>query len=293
MRGRGGMDGDIGVAARRARKGLLLSQEQVADAAGVSVSSVARLERGDGVSDETLKAVCAVVGLDAAALRGAELVSPDPLPAARGPDRPSGRRRALRLAAAWALACVPLSLIGVELGVQASILGSAPQREGVTEMLQQSAVRLRVAEINKAAVAYSSILPADAPDRGWQPWKQGYQVQWSICGRQQSGIVAVATTWDLANLNGVPVCSERGIPSIVVRRDDASTEFVLGPLEPKLARGLLALLTPDPSVSVQAIATATSDMPGPEPAWSDPRLGPAPLPVEPEGFLRIRLGRAS
>ena len=49
-----------------ARKALRMSQEILAQAAGVSVRTVARVEGGERASDETMKAICAVLGLEPA-----------------------------------------------------------------------------------------------------------------------------------------------------------------------------------------------------------------------------------
>ena len=55
-----------------ARKALMMSQEVLAQAAGVSVRTVARVEGGERASDETMKALCAVLRLEPAPCRDAD-----------------------------------------------------------------------------------------------------------------------------------------------------------------------------------------------------------------------------
>lgn len=53
---------------RRARASARMTQRHLAAAAGVSERTVSRAERGDPVAAESVRALCAVLGLDAAAL---------------------------------------------------------------------------------------------------------------------------------------------------------------------------------------------------------------------------------
>jgi transcriptional regulator with XRE-family HTH domain len=69
---------DIATAIRRQREAQRMTQEHLADAAGVSARTVQRAERGDPLSAEAARALCAVLGLDAAAL--------PPRPATAGTD---------------------------------------------------------------------------------------------------------------------------------------------------------------------------------------------------------------
>jgi transcriptional regulator with XRE-family HTH domain len=53
---------------RNARSALRMTQRHLADAARVSVKTVMRAERGDAISDENVRALCAVLSIDIASL---------------------------------------------------------------------------------------------------------------------------------------------------------------------------------------------------------------------------------
>jgi len=73
--------GDASSILRRARASARMTQRHLAAAAGVSERTVSRAERGDSVAAESVRALCAVLGLDAAAL---------PAPKEAGQDAGSG-----------------------------------------------------------------------------------------------------------------------------------------------------------------------------------------------------------
>lgn len=64
----------LGSDARLRRQRMLMTQAHLADAAGLSLATIKRLERGENVSFETMRAVAAVLGTDAGA------PAPDPVP---------------------------------------------------------------------------------------------------------------------------------------------------------------------------------------------------------------------
>lgn len=61
-------DNGLAAALRRAREALHLSQAELAARAGVSMQTVSRVERGMPVAGDTVRAVAAAMGIDAAAL---------------------------------------------------------------------------------------------------------------------------------------------------------------------------------------------------------------------------------
>ena len=177
-------------------------------------------------------------------------------------------------------------------GLDAAAPRGQVMKDGLQDFMEQVVVQRRAGEVNKASAAYSALLPADAPDRGWAPWKQAKSYRWLSCVNLHSGIYPAVVNRDLTYLGGIPECRDRDIPSLVVRHDDEATEFVVGPLPGPLTRRLLSLLTGDRSVSVLAIAGDSPELPGPEPDWVDPRRGGGPAVPDGDGYVRIRVGRA-
>jgi len=285
-----------GTRVREARKGRLLSQEQLALAAGVSVSSVARLERGDLVSPETLKSVCAVLDLDAVGLYAAAPSAPAvPAPGAAGTPVPARSRWPARLARFGVVAAVGgfLALFGIEMGLQASHVTEAPRIEALHASMYSIAAFRRAKELNRAAATYSALLPADDPDRAWQPWDQDRPMKWLSCGTKASGVGAALVTGNALDLFGLADCRDVGIAQVVVRRDAEETEALLGPMPRAAWRDLAGLLTSDPSVAVSVLVSERADLPGPDPDWLDPRRRTLPEGAEGPAYLRVRLARAA
>lgn len=83
----GGIDAAQGAALHGARRRLRMTQGQLAAAAGVSERTVRRAERGLPLSDEVARSLCAVLGLDAASVGGADRDAGRPA----GPSLPSLR----------------------------------------------------------------------------------------------------------------------------------------------------------------------------------------------------------
>lgn len=49
---------------KRARRALLLTQQEVADKAGIDIANVCRIEKGTNHSELAIRKVCKVLGID-------------------------------------------------------------------------------------------------------------------------------------------------------------------------------------------------------------------------------------
>ena len=102
----------------RLRRTRNMTQARLAQACGVSTRTVKRAERGEALSDETVLAICAVLGCSAT-----DIVAPVPPPAARPCPGDGGVGRVLRAIAWGAVAALALNLVA--LGVGGSMVDGA------------------------------------------------------------------------------------------------------------------------------------------------------------------------
>lgn len=296
---------------RAAREALLISQDQLAQAAGVSVSTIARLERGRQVSAESLKAVCAVLQFNAGDLRAAAMAPPpeptappEPAAVSRDPDDamtpapPGGlaRRIAVRMASVLGLGAASylLSLAAMDVAAQTSRLELAPYRATYQDYLRGMTTLLTTREVNMASKRYSSAVPKTDREGEWEPWRTIKPVTWFTCGATSmlgaSIVRIVGLTPDVGDS-----CQEHGIPMRMTRRDGERTDFLVGPLPRRDLDLFLVYLTGDPSVRIRAAITPIGDVPSEGKTWFDPR-SQAGFPAGADGakeFLHLRLSSES
>jgi transcriptional regulator with XRE-family HTH domain len=289
---------------KAARDALLYSQEQLAKASGVSVSTIARMERGSVVSAESLKSVCAVLGLDAVSLKGACAdAAPDPTAKGMPPDPgidagPAAVRKrgwagivhVLRRDLAVCAASIVLCLFVVEGVLQTSAVTFADRRIGRDEMFLSIALLMSAAEVNRAAVLHSAALPSDHPDRSWKPWSRYRPWIWHACGTGSLLRMALVKEAD----GDGSQCSERSLPQRLSRRDADRTEFVVGPVTRDELVTYAGLLTGDPTIALTAYASPIGDLPPDDATWTDPRSATwAPGPgLGNRLFLHLRVSKA-
>lgn len=147
----------LGEYIRRLRRARNLSQEDLAERAGISVSTLSRIERGEVIpSFETLRELAAALGVEAEAL--ARLAHPDeePAPAASpSPTEPGpGQQEPARPVFARAPVTAASVGAGAQLGELARVRGWDPEAVLAADRIQ-AAVALR--ELGRAAGALDTL----------------------------------------------------------------------------------------------------------------------------------------
>lgn len=309
---------------RSAREAKPWTQAQLGDAAGVSTRTIMRVERDEDTSAETLLSLCAALDIPASALprpsrpqaagpgqaptgdaadapppplpaESASSASPDPDPASglapsvedgpAGPPRMAARAwRALSVCSA----VLSLTTIGLVVGLQLAWSTVTPHLATSADALEAVIASVRAKQLNMLTVRYSTFIPADAPERRWDIWQERPHLSWSTCDRLGEGILSGYVRLASAIASGSDGCKEVSLDIDVVRRDDAMTEVVVGPLDARYFRGVLSSLTGDPSVRIQAIRTADRYAWSETDTWVDPRTTPIDDPGGKPAYARIR-----
>ena len=232
------------LALRAARQKLCMTQEILAGAAGVSARTVMRAERGDEISAENLRAICAVLGLDAGGL-----AQPTPEPIAGGPRSPTDdvpedaldpastpspvtlTRRLILLSLAmlvltgWANMTVGL------VGTFVDTMGPARQRSGLQGTLLAKRVNVAMALLAKGDVS-------SPPDMGSRSYP------YDAC------TAAPVSDWILGHYGDCRMATRR----LEVRRADRDgIAFSLGPVDATLLGAFAMQLRDDPAIRFQML----------------------------------------
>ncbi len=290
---------DQATAIREGRARLKMSQEALAGASEVSVRTLIRAEQGQRVSGESLRSICAVIGVDAAGIEPSPPVRPDahtevsppeavpPLDAdnpQRVPVPPVAKPFLRRLLGLRAVPLACLMLLVEAPAFMACLMGTYKTVRAIDAPTQWTMER-------HAARSVVAVAHAESTGTGWRRTLPSFEIR--TC-RAPDNLLKDAVTDILTNFRHVDDCPVR---TIVIERTSIAGGVLLtvGPVGGQFGRYVARRLSGDPSV-MWSVAMGSGHQ-ARDLAWFDPRTIPAedmPKPGDDESsWLFMRMTRAT
>ncbi len=280
---------------KRTRESRQMTQAHLAAAAGVSSRTVMRAEKGEEISPESMRAICAVLDLDAASLPSGD--ARQVVEGREGDMRPPEQaaapipwRRLLRR---------PSVFLGIPLGLVCGwlIWNSVPSIVLPGVYARHYPMAEVIGAFKAPPLAFELSRPMDALTGDVAPVTDMVQADWSIKPDAPTFFFQLCedpVPWDFLFMGDRRCQPWKG--GIAVRSASSSRfEASVGPMPGKTLAVVARLLTPNPGLSVRVAFTASDAPPGPGTLWLDPRhLSDGQVPRHPgnRAYLHVVAARS-